>query len=277
MKLGRALLSAWCIGAIAGGCTSDLELALGGKRCKNERCVTGYKCDLATSVCILVDTLPSAGTGGGRSNNSTGGSGSGPAGRGGDGGAGGGGGDSTLAGQGGRGGSVAGAAGEDLDAGASDPTDAGDACVIGRIYRDRDNDGFGDVSDAKIGCPGNGYVTNDEDCRDDLPEVRPNQAAFFRVGYPISGDTVSFDYDCSKTEEPSPENETLEPAPTCGGLGLVNCMGSGFLPAEPSREGPGVEPRCGSTLRRDCEFDGPLSRCESVDTPLSDELTFECH
>ncbi|HTV22521.1 MAG TPA: hypothetical protein VMG12_27725, partial [Polyangiaceae bacterium] len=181
MRFARPLLVAWCIGSIAGGCTSDLQLALEGKACKNEHCVDGYTCDIPNNRCILLGTpLPSAGAGGTRPINPTGGTGSGTAGSGGDGGAGGD--DSMPAGQGGAGvGGAAGGVPEDGDGGVEppDPSDAGDACIMTRIYRDRDGDGFGNVSDARIGCPGNGWVVDDRDCRDDNPLVKPGQTDFF--------------------------------------------------------------------------------------------------
>lgn len=272
MKVVRLSLLAWCFGWIAGGCTSDLKLSLDNLRCnESDRCSRGYVCDKPSGYCVRPElgqppVFPS--TDAGDAGQALGGMGSG--GVGGSGGNAGGAGGSNAGGQGaGAGGSLV-----DLDGGLYGP-DGGDACVPQVIYRDNDNDGFGDVEESRMGCPGNGWVVDGTDCRDDISDVHPAQAEFFGIPY-FGSMAPSFDYDCSGGEEPSPANDTNAEVPNCPALSLVGCQGSGFLPAsEPPRDGAGVDPRCGSNLRRNCQANGLA--CESDDTEVGDSLIFLCH
>jgi hypothetical protein len=283
LKLARALCLAWCLGAGAGGCESDLDRSLAGLRCTTDwRCVEGYSCDPASMLCVrngLADAGgASSGASAGGSAASMGGAGAGGSGVAGNGGHAGGGGNGGNAGNGGllagQGGGAGGAA-VDPDAGLDD-ADGGDACVPATVYRDQDGDGFGNVQVTDSVCPGGGWVTNDTDCRDDLADVKPGLAEFFGVGYEVAGGGVSFDYDCSNAEEPSPTNETNDPAPSCPATTL-GCEGRGFLPAsEPPRQGAGVDPRCGSIKLRECQVSDLLG-CETIDTDLAGSSTFLCH
>jgi hypothetical protein len=146
------------------------------------------------------------------------------------------------------------------------------------LFRDRDEDTYGDVTDTGQGCAQLGWVTRAGDCRDDLALVNPGQQGFFGVGFVDQnkpGD-ISFDYNCSNAEEPNPNND-LDPVPPCTGVGLTCSGTNGMLPAtDPPRQGAGIDARCGSALRRDCEFNGILGSCNTVDTQLGPELTFVC-
>jgi hypothetical protein len=116
------------------------------------------------------------------------------------------------------------------------------------------------------------------DCRDDLPDVYPGQMTFFAEPYADptrpAANNESFDFDCSGTEQSAPSNSPATPAPnSCNGL--ITCQGSGYLPSSPARSGAGVEPRCGSNLRRTCISDGGLG-CVADDVALADTLIFRC-
>lgn len=148
-----------------------------------------------------------------------------------------------------------------------------DACAPVTLYRDADGDELGDVSYTGLGCPSEGWVTEPGDCRDDLAEVHPGQQAYFSVPYPVPNG-VSFDYDCTNREDPDIENTTLAPVPTCAGQLGLRCEGAGYLPREPIRSGEGVDPRCGSNIRRSCE--SSALTCFAVDVSLDDSLRFRC-
>jgi hypothetical protein len=271
LRVGRLLLLAGCFGLFAGGCESDLELELDNLACNdNDRCAKGYACQKDAGICVRNspgEPWAPGGSGGGGSGGMPGGGGSGHGGVDGNAGAGG---NAGLAGQGGGAGGS-----DDLDAGPPVLIDGGpDGCVPTTVYRDRDNDGFGDEDDSAFGCPRSGWVADGTDCRDDIRAVNPGQTGFFAEGYPVPGGT-SFDYDCSDAEEPSLDND-LDAVPPCTGLGLTCDGTNGMLPAtEPPRQGAGVDPRCGSTSRRDCEYDGLLGSCTPVNTTLGE--AFVCH
>jgi hypothetical protein len=126
-------------------------------------------------------------------------------------------------------------------------------------YRDQDGDGFGTNDMVTTSCiaPGNGWSTMGGDCRDDLSSVKPFQSGwpnppqYSGGGYtdPAKPQGISFDYDCTGTETPDPSN-AYGPVPNCGGL--LNCEGAGYLPLDPARTGPGIDPRCGSTTLQRC-------------------------
>jgi hypothetical protein len=163
----------------------------------------------------------------------------------------------------------------DLDGGLNEP-DAGDGCVPTTVYRDNDDDGFGDEDTSRLACPGDGWVLDGTDCRDDIAQVNPGQTGFFGVSY-FTPSGPSFDYDCSGVEEPSPGND-LDPAPNCATLlAGVNCNGNGFLPVEPARQGAGVEPRCGSDTLRECDDGGLLTSCNTIDDQVQIDEIFLCH
>lgn len=83
-----------------------------------------------------------------------------------------------------------------------------------------------------------GFAVEGSDCNDLLPDVFPKQSAFFPSGYAV-GAGVSFDYDCSRTEEPD-TSQLGAAVPQCPGL-LANCGAA--LPGFKStgRSGPGVK------------------------------------
>jgi hypothetical protein len=269
------------VGSVAGGCTSDLELSLEDKLCNaDDRCLDDYQCNLQTRRCVPRGQLPVGGGGGtggrGGSSGGLGAAGNGGTGIGGDGG------DSSGGRYGNGGDSGGGGAGgeqpTDPDAGL-DPADADGGCVPTTVYRDYDGDLVGDTSDDRFACPGPGWVPVAGDCRDDLVEVFPGQTEFFAVPYDDqpSANGVSFDYDCNGAESPEFTEPPFGAVPDCASLGsAVSCMGSGYLPAEPPRSGPGVEPRCGSNLRRDCVVTGVLLACDNSTVPLADNLRFRC-
>jgi hypothetical protein len=162
-----------------------------------------------------------------------------------------------------------------FDADASAPSDARDDSPSDIVctepvtyYKDEDGDGFGKDDDATSSCtPLSGkWSSVGGDCRDDLPAVKPfqsgmpNPPAYSGTGYPATNQPagVSFDYDCNGTEDADPTN-AYGADPDCSGL--LNCNGAGYVAANPSRQGPGINPRCGSMTVKRCI--GPLP-CTSV-------------
>lgn len=278
MKVARLALLAWCFGSLAGGCESDLKLSLDGLSCSSDyRCAEGYACDRDKKLCVrnvlgdggLLPRAGSAGVGGDR-----GWAGSGHSGAGGNAGAAG---TSELGGQGGL--DDAGAAGsDDLDAGPLDVIDGGpDGCVPVTLFRDRDEDSYGDVTSTGQGCPQPGWVTRAGDCRDDIAIVNPGQVGFFAEGFVDQNKpgNVSFDYDCSGSEDADPTNTPSTGEPNCSELlDPVSCMGTGFLPVA-GRVGAGVNPLCGSLVRRDCVVQ-QLLNCTASDTDLTVQDAFRC-
>jgi hypothetical protein len=275
----------WLLGSLGGGCTSDLRLSLAGKDCTADRaCADGYSCNTARK-CVLSSELDP--DGGGTSAGAGGAMGpGGQSGQGGQGGSvalGGGGGapPGGAAGNAGVGGSGGGSVDPvDPDAGYTDLADADGGCIATTVFRDDDGDGVGVSGQDRVACPGPGWATVAGDCRDDLLDVFPGQTQFFAEPYaepaaPAGAGGVSFDYDCDNAEEPDPTNDTLDPAPTCAGLIGIGCSGSGFLPADPPRQGTGVEPRCGSSLRSDCAQSG--LDCIAEPTEVGPSLVFRCN
>jgi hypothetical protein len=280
LRLGRLLFFGWCFGSIAGGCTSDLELQLEGLRCNGQnRCSKGYACNKYTRECVRNDAGPPAegGSSAGGVGHPTGGASSWHGGAGGNGGVAG---TSDIGGQGGVDSGGAGGSEDDFDAGPPELVDGGpDGCVPTTLFRDDDRDTYGVVAGPGYGCPQRGWATRAGDCRDDLAIVHPDQDRFFGEGFvdQTKPGNISFDYDCSNLEEPSPNNnDNAVPPDVCPALGLT-CQGSGFLAANsPPRTGSGADQRCGSVMRRNCQVEGILG-CTAVDTPVADFLRFLCH
>jgi hypothetical protein len=278
------------VSALVGGCTSDLDLALEGKRCSADgRCVAGYECDRIINRCVRSGSVDGKldpievdaandGAGGqadGRSLDDwsgvagTDGSGGGSAGAVGS--------SAAAAGSSGAG-AVAGTP-NDRDAGRAALPDSG--CISTTAYYDADGDGFGHDEQHTMACPSLQWVAVSGDCRDDLPLVNPGQQDYFGVGYLSSSSPggISFDYDCVNGEQPDPENDTndLPPAPAdCATLLGPDCTGGGFEPVEPLREGAGIEPRCGSIVRTRCVLGTLLGNCNAVEEPVDGSVAFRC-
>lgn len=124
-----------------------------------------------------------------------------------------------------------------------------DGCTALTYHMDADGDGYGSVTAvSSCGAPDAGWVQAGGDCNDGDPNVHPGQVAFFGTGYLKPGtSTLSFDYDCSgKEEEPSAASKL-----DCKVVNL-QCVGSGYLVAEPVRSGSGVDPYCGSEKKANC-------------------------
>ncbi len=129
-------------------------------------------------------------------------------------------------------------------------------------FPDGDGDGFGRSSGEVMACapPSNGaWVKQGGDCNDDNAAVFPMNPDFYGQGYTTSGNTLSFDYDCSGTEEIDPGAKGA--APQCNGL---SCSGSGFQAT--SRSGSGVNDLCGSTKLVTCT--GSLLNCSASVTDV---------
>ena len=151
-------------------------------------------------------------------------------------------------------------------------------------YKDEDGDGFGVDGMTTSSCtPLSGkWSAEGGDCRDDLATVRPykqgmpNPPAYSGVGYPANNlpQGVSFDYDCSGTEEADPTN-AYGAEPECGGP--LSCSGVGYIAANPSRQGPGIDPRCGSTTLKRCQLllmaNGPALCSSALETT---QIPYRC-
>lgn len=118
------------------------------------------------------------------------------------------------------------------------------------FYRDADGDGFGAAAGSQIACtsPGAGWVAVPGDCHDGNALVFPGQKTYFGTGYPpASGGELSFDYDCSGSEE---EENTFAGAGHFEGCNSMCKGASGYAPA-PFR-GAGTNPYCGSQTLSSC-------------------------
>jgi hypothetical protein len=120
------------------------------------------------------------------------------------------------------------------------------ACAPEKIfYRDADNDGFGDSTKSVKGCAApNGYVAVGGDCNDGNPNVFPGQTRYFATGYAV-GSTVSFDYNCDGVETPQVGFTKFVGC-------AADCSASGYNLPQPTRQGPGIEPFCGSATTSSC-------------------------
>ena len=141
-------------------------------------------------------------------------------------------------------------------------------------YKDVDGDGFGVSTNSTISCtpPGNNWSVLVGDCRDDLPNVKPytvnspDPPVYSGVGYTdmAKPQGVSFDYDCTGTEDADPAN-AYGAEPNCA---LLNCNGVGYASVNPARTGAGIDPRCGSTTLHRCN--GNILNCLVLTEVTSD-------
>jgi hypothetical protein len=244
---------------LGAACTTDLSGELEGLECRapDRKCLGGYVCN-ADNRCVRSGLQQDGGASG--------------------------------TGEGG----AAGAAQLPAGGSSSDPSDAGgggfrydagpgldtlDASVLPDaqacatrvpLFRDEDEDGFGVTAQQVLGCPPlEKWALRGGDCRDDLPQVHPEQVDFFPVGYPDptrpSAGNVSFDYDCDFIEELEPNSVK---ATACGDL--ITCEGSGYVAASPARSGPGINAICGSTELNVCQSRTvPILGLTCEDQPLS--------
>lgn len=146
-----------------------------------------------------------------------------------------------------------------------DPSDATVSDIVCTepvvYYKDEDGDGFGVDTDTTTSCtPLSGkWSASGGDCRDDLAAVRPfrqgdpNPPAYSGTGYPANNKPqgISFDYDCSGSEEADPTN-VYGVEPDCAGP--LSCSGVGYVAVNPSRQGAGIDPRCGSLTLKRCQL-----------------------
>jgi hypothetical protein len=143
------------------------------------------------------------------------------------------------------------------------------SCAAVSWFPDGDGDGFGRTSGVVVACqaPTNGsWVTTGGDCNDDNKAVFPDATTSSDEGYVLSGGGVSFDYDCSGTEEL--DAGQLGAAPACS---ILSCSGSGFQSTD--RSGQGQNALCGSKALVTCSS-GTLS-CSAVVSKVADGV--RCH
>jgi hypothetical protein len=165
------------------------------------------------------------------------------------------------------------------DGGGGTQRDAGDPTPCTTVfYRDKDRDGFGNPNAQQTACsaPGSDWVTKAGDCNDDSEQVFTGQSKFFAQPYSRSGGSgSSFDYDCSGSEE---QGSVFTKASTCTVVGNgTGCAGAGYLPAQPLRTGPGVDPYCGSTRYQTCRLDFTGQNVACVATVRTDAEPLGCH
>lgn len=246
----------------------SLDAALANRPCRSSapRCLPGFVCN-ADDVCVPSSGVASAGSAGTDAGLGNGGSGSAPPGAGGTG-------SSPVAvGQGGTGdgtplGNDPGDAGSALSRDdAAVHVEAPDGCAPGPLFQDLDGDGYGGVVVQANGCARDGLVSTPGDCfdadgidRELAAQVHPGQLEYFFVGYRDTGKPgdISFDYDCSGSEERHPQYGGTVPA--CEGFLGFDCTGAGYLP-DVARQGvAGVEALCGSEVVGSC-VTGLLGQC----------------
>jgi hypothetical protein len=157
-------------------------------------------------------------------------------------------------------------------------------CTLVRLFRDRDGDGFGSNAseDVIAGCPPMaGFAREGGDChdapstmRDPSGDVFPGQTRFFTVGYP-GPNGVSFDYDCSGSEEADPGPEFVSAPTDCEARGVLSCSQviEGYLALGDARSGPGVSSLCGTRERATCSNVG--TDCASL--RIDAGAPFPCH
>ncbi len=150
------------------------------------------------------------------------------------------------------------------------------------FYLDADGDGFGaSGSTAIVSCmpptdpPGNAqYVTNERDCYDLDPQVRPNQNNFFNSPNSRAG-SLRFDYNCDGLPERQYDQVRscsttgcnlrlcLSPSsPRCCGAGLSGRDVTGYLGSVPNCGLPFDMYRCASGAVSSCQPSGVT--CESL-------------
>jgi hypothetical protein len=140
------------------------------------------------------------------------------------------------------------------DAAVSDAGPELDACTPTVLYEDSDGDGYGNPDVSVIACASTGWVGVAGDCRDDLIAVHPNGGPS-GAGYVDSNEPqgVSFDYDCSGSEEPDPTNIPSGAAPSCAGLAdILACSSAGYVAT--ARSGSNISSLCGSTTVVTCAW-----------------------
>jgi hypothetical protein len=242
----------WTIaGSATLACAIQLDAEGEDKACTaSGRCATGYSCN-SQWRCVRGATesggAPGADAGGG--SDGGGQAGAAPESGGQAGAAPQSGGQAGTGGQGASGGSGgAGTGGSGMTDAGMDPPDASCSMPV-EWFPDDDRDGHGRSDGSVLACsaPGARWAIVGGDCNDDDNQVFPGQTTYFETAYPAAvGD--SFDYDCSETEDPDPEQPDGDPA--CSSKTVLNCSGSGF--AVTGRRGSGMNPLCGSTALLRC-------------------------
>lgn len=174
---------------------------------------------------------------------------------------------------------MGGSAGRDagVGGGATDSGTAGsggtsvDGCVLTSWYPDDDKDGYGRTSGVVESCerPEGNFAEQGGDCNDDAKVVFPGQTQYFGEAYATGSGALSFDYDCSMSEEGDPSQYGGAPA-NCTVLMAGGCAGQGFVPT--NRAGAGENSLCGSQTLRTCSWD-TLS-CNALDTDVAAK---RCH
>lgn len=247
VKSRRVIAAGLLLWLVGSACNTRLDPSLDGLACRTSapECLPGYVCS-ADRRCVRDGSTPGAGGAPGDAGGGAGAAGAAGA--------------SPQAAGGSAGAEPdASSGGYRYDAGpgldvldASVFPDAAGCDVPVPLFRDEDEDGYGVDSQEVLGCPAPRWALVSGDCRDDLKDVHPDQTAFFEVGYPDDrrpeAGNVSFDYDCDTSEE---LQQGTAAAPTCNEL--LTCAGSGYVPVNPIRTGPGINGVCGSTAFVTCQ------------------------
>jgi hypothetical protein len=137
-------------------------------------------------------------------------------------------------------------------------------------YEDADNDGYGRSETEVVACPkpeGGAWVRTPGDCYDGDARVHPGQSTYFGTPYSPGSGIVSFDYDCSGTEDPNPAHARFA---GCGALSLALCEATKGYASGP-RAGSGIDPYCGSTTVVECRAVVLILLCEFYASAIADE------
>lgn len=200
------------------------------------------------------------------------------------------GGEASIAGAGsaepgGAGGMPGSAGAGSLELGGSGGSDTGEpapvadaGCIPVPLFPDLDGDGVGSVASGAViqDCPPvGGFATEGDDCNDAEPDVFPGQIEFFVAGYEAAPGIISFDYDCSGSEEPGPDVRFVAALTDCPQRMPLCGADIGYrVPANP-REGDGVNPLCGTNDRVRCSIETETT-CGFV-TFAGERPIFTCH
>jgi cysteine-rich repeat protein len=101
---------------------------------------------------------------------------------------------------------------------------ATDEGVRQNLYRDADGDGFG-AGAATVMCPTPGWVTNDDDCHDDIPYAFPGQTEYVAIPIDSEPPATDYDYNCDGVETPRYTLRGVGPSEPCSAGTSQPCNG----------------------------------------------------